>query len=152
MPGDGASKPTTVDRWQTLFESEPSTVSSSPDLNRVTLEVPARTDHLHLLRLNVAAVAGAAFDVDDVEDVKIAIEELAAALVGIESAETTLHVDIACEQRVLTVSGRRRIGQTQAVELPEFVPTILDALVDEYSFTSSGDEAWFSFAKKLRDL
>lgn len=127
-------------------------MTSSPDLNRVTLEVPARTDHLHLLRLNVAAIAGVAFDLDDVEDVKIAIEELAAALVVVESADETLHVDIACEHGILTVSGRRRIQEAEAIELPEFVPTILDALVDEYSFSSSGDEARFRFEKQLRDV
>jgi hypothetical protein len=131
---------------------EPSTVTSSPDLNRVTLEVPARTDHLHLLRLNVAAIAGAVFDLDDVEDAKIAIEELAAALVVVEAADATLHVDIVCEHGMLTVSGHRRIREAEAIELPEFVPTILDALVDEYSFTSSGDEARFRFEKQLRDV
>ena len=41
MPGGQASKPTTVDRWPTLVNPEPSTVTSSPDLNRVTLEVDA---------------------------------------------------------------------------------------------------------------
>lgn len=146
------AKPTTVDRWPTLVNPEPSIVTSSPDLNRVTLEVPARTDHLHLLRLNVAAIAGAAFDVDDVEDAKIAIEELAAALVAAGSADPTLHVEIACEQGMLTVTGRRRMPQPETIELPEFVPTILEALVDDYAFTSSGDEAGFGFRKRLRDV
>jgi hypothetical protein len=126
-------------------------VTSSPDQNRVTLEVPARTDHLHLLRLNVAAIAGVAFGVDEVEDVKIAVEELAAALVGVEGADAILHVDVVFDGGLLTVSGRRLMHGAEAVELDEFVPTILDALVDEYAFESTGDETRFSFSKQLRD-
>ncbi|MFN3214862.1 MAG: hypothetical protein ACE367_00025 [Acidimicrobiales bacterium] len=113
--------------------------------------MPARTDHLHLLRLNVAAIAGVAFGVDEVEDVKIAVEELAAALVGVEGADAILHVDVVFDGGLLTVSGRRLMYGAEAVELDEFVPTILDALVDEYAFESMGGEGRFSFSKQLRD-
>jgi len=126
-------------------------MTSRPDPSRIVLEMPARTDHLHLLRLNVAAIAGVALGVDEVEDVKIAVEELGAALVGIEGADAVLQAEVVFDGGVLSVSGRRRMHRTAAVELDEFVPTILDALVDEYAFWSIGDEARFTFSKQLCD-
>ncbi len=92
------------------------------------------------------------FDVDEVEDVKIAIEELAAALVGVANGDPVMHVDIALPPGDLARVGRRRlVDPAQPIELDEFVPTILEALVDGYSFEASGDEARFHFEKHLRD-
>ena len=59
-------------------------MTASPDKNEVAVSLPARLDHLHLLRLNVAAIAADTLGIDEVEDAKIAVEELAAALVRVE--------------------------------------------------------------------
>ena len=45
------------------------------------LVVPARTDFLQLLRLCISGVAADGFGVDEIEDLKIAIEELSAVLI-----------------------------------------------------------------------
>jgi len=126
-------------------------VSLSPDQNRVTLIVPARTDHLYLLRLNVAAIAGAVFVLDDVEDLKLAIEELGAALVRVPDGDPTLRIDIDLDGETLTVSGHRRTRDPQAIALDGFVETIVDALVDRHTFTRVDDDVRFDFEKRLRD-
>lgn len=126
-------------------------MSASPDQNRVTLSLPARTDHLHLLRLNVAAIAGSSFGIDEVEDAKIAVEELAAALVRVEGADPILHVEVMSDERQLTVTGRRSLQGQRPSELDEFVPTILEAIVDRYSFDAVGDELRFHLEKDVSD-
>ena len=126
-------------------------MSANLDENRVTLSVPARTDHLHLLRLNVAAIAGSKFGIDEVEDVKIAVEELAAALVRIDGADPVLHVEVIANDRLLTVTGRRVLRGQQPSELEDFVSTILEAVVDRHAFDTVGDELRFHIEKDVSE-
>lgn len=144
-------KPASVHVRATLLNWSMHIVAVSPDQNRVSLTLPAQTDHLHLLRLNVAAIAGGSLDIDDIEDAKIAVEELASALVRIEGADPVLHVEVTSDDHRLAVTGRRSLQGRQPVELDEFVPTILDAVVDRYSFGAVDDELRFHFEKDISD-
>ncbi len=117
---------------------------------RISLRVPAATDHLQLLRLNVALVAGASFDVDEVEDLKLAVEELGAALVGLESAGPTIDLDVDIESAGITVEGRRRVEAGEAVAIQDFVATILDAIVDDHRFSVEDGVAVFTLRKLAR--
>lgn len=125
-------------------------MSSLSDSNRVTLSVPARTEFLQLLRLNVAGMAGAAFDVDEIEDLKIAVEELAALLLGVSEGEAELHVTLSLGADMFIVSGARRIDAGEPPELADFLPTILEAVVDRYSFATVEGVTRFEFEKHLR--
>jgi hypothetical protein len=126
-------------------------VSSTPELGPVIVSVPARTDYLHLLRLNAAGVAASAFDVDTVEDLKIAIEELAARLIDIDG-DDEIQVTFEFDADGLIVVGARATPRQHDLEIDEFLPTILDAVVDDYDLEVVGGQATFRFAKRFRDL
>lgn len=117
---------------------------------RVRVTVPARTEFLQLLRLNVAGVLGdAGFSVEEIDDVKIALEELAAMLIRSGDGDE-LDVTIAVESGDAIIAGHRTAGPDHDLELEEFVGTILDAVVDEYGVEHDGVTASFALRKRLR--
>ncbi len=123
-------------------------MSSTPDLGPVLVSVPARTDYLHLLRLNVAGFAASAVDVDAVEDLKIAIEELAARLIQLDG-DDALQITLGLEPAGLVVHGRRQVADGGELVPDEFLPMILDAVVDEYELAITDGTATFRFVKRL---
>lgn len=117
---------------------------------QVRVVVPAQTDFLQLLRLNVAGVLGdAGFTIEEIDDVKIAVEELAAILLRAGDGDE-LDVTIALEPDGATITGRRAAGSSQDVELEDFVATILDAVVDSSAVDHDGSTATFTLRKRLR--
>ncbi len=127
-----------------------SSVPPATDAARVDVAVPAATEYLQLLRLNVAALAAASFDVDEIEDLKIAVEELASPLLSIEDAAAELHLSIVLDEQTLAVTGERRWSELRELTLAEYVPTILDAVVDDYELDATDDAARFRFEKRVR--
>lgn len=125
-------------------------MSSAVDLGPVEVSVPARTDYLQLLRLNVAGLAAAAFDVEAVEDLKIAVEELSAVLIRLDGADE-LVLRFTIRDGALVATGRRADAGDGPVELDEFLPTVLGAVVDEFDVDRRDGAAYFRFEKRLRD-
>jgi serine/threonine-protein kinase RsbW len=112
----------------------------SDDLLR--LEVPARSEHLRLVRLLVASVATAhGADLDDLEDLRIATGEICAALVdGDDPARLVVEVDVVVDGDRPTV--RLRAGNDPAgepVELDELSAMVLETTADD---AGTGDAPW----------
>ena len=77
----------------------------------IRLEVPARAAFLRLLRLTAAAaVADAAIPLERVDDVRLAVDELAASVIAATPPGETLRVDIEARPGELSVEGRVRAG------------------------------------------
>lgn len=125
-------------------------MSSVADSGTVELSVPARTEYLQLLRLNVAGFAASSFGVDEVEDLKIAVEELAALLLRCEGGDR-IDLRLTIDGRGFSATGRRRVSADAALELDDFLPTVLDAVVDGFDVARDGQDAVFQFEKRLRD-
>ncbi len=116
----------------------------------VSVTVPAETGFLQLLRLNVAGVMGDhGFTIDEIEDAKIAVEELAGLLLGGDGGHD-LHVRIAVDDAGVAVEGRRESSSGRTADIPDFTATILGAVVDEHRLSTSGDVLTFEFRKWLR--
>ncbi len=124
-------------------------VPSGADAAHVELVVPASTAFLQLLRLNVAVVAGAVFDVDEIEDLKIAVEELAAQLLSVDGGPG-LGVSISLGDEGLAVTGERRWSGRGQLAPADYVRTVLDAVVDRYSLETTADAVRFRFEKRVR--
>ena len=119
---------------------------------QVTLTVPARTEFLHLARLLVAGAAGEVLDVDEIEDVKIAVEELASMLIAADSDDgTTLHIELALGPQAMTVEGHRQVKGSGPVVIGELLETILSAVVDDHGIERHGETLRFRLEKRLRD-
>ena len=131
------------------------TMSALEANDRVEISIPARSEYLHLLRLCVAGVAAEAFSLEEVDDLKIAIEELAAVLLSVppdhDSADSSaLNFGFELVDGHLSVVGRRRVAGAQLPDMAEFLSTILDAVVDSHGIETDDAEVRVQFEKRAR--
>jgi hypothetical protein len=103
----------------------------------VELSIPVQADLVVLARLAAATVGSrAGFDVEEVEDLRLAVDELCVSLVG-EGAGGRLSLRFVRGDRVVEVSCMHHPDGIAADDGPGADPdglsaTILDALVDEH--------------------
>ena len=113
----------------------------------VRLSVPADPPFVQVARLAGSALGSrAGFSIDEVDDLRIAIDELAAVLV--QAADTTGPLELTFE---LTGDGVRVLGQVESPaepELSELTEKILDVVVDSYSVRSDGQLVSFECDKR----
>lgn len=114
--------------------------------DEVRLAIPAEPGFLRLARLTAAAVASRmGFTFDEVEDLRIAVDELCYFLIGGRPASGSLELTCAIRPGGLEVAGRgswasaEGTGGGVATELPELSRRILESVVDTYE--CDGDPA-----------
>jgi serine/threonine-protein kinase RsbW len=120
----------------------------------VRLVVPAFPEYLRLVRLTAAGMASRlGFTFDEVEDLRIAVDELCFHLLGdadeeVPSADTrTMDLVYSAGADSITITGRT--GLSGAVpESSDLSEQILDALVDEHEVSGSDDMVTFRLKKK----
>jgi serine/threonine-protein kinase RsbW len=121
--------------------------------DEVELTLPARPELLSLARLTVATVAARAdFDYEEIEDLRLAIDELCSPLVTTNSGAGHLHLRYRWERSWLEVSCTIEGGAPALAKVDaeadggerEISDRILEALVDEHGSTVVGDsvEVW----------
>ncbi|HEV3363595.1 MAG TPA: hypothetical protein VG795_05530 [Acidimicrobiia bacterium] len=122
----------------------------------VRLVVPAAAEYLRLVRLTAAGMASRlGFTFDEVEDLRIAVDELCFHLLGdVDDDATfdesrTMDLIYSAGSDSITITGRTGLsgGVPEASELSE---QILDALVDEHE-VSGGDGIVTFRLKKARE-
>ena len=105
------------------------------DDTEVRLAVPAAPEFLRLARLTVAGVASRmGFTYDEVEDLRIAIDELCFALVGTNGREGSIELRYSLQAEDLVVEGFGAFADPVPVA-PTLSPLsrqILSAVVDEH--------------------
>lgn len=112
-----------------MVERKTSTVS-------VDLSIPVQADLVVLARLAAATVASrAGFGVEDIEDLRLAVEELCLSLVG-SREDGRLHLNYECEGDSITVTCAYETDGpapgSRGAEADDLSLRILDALVDEH--------------------
>lgn len=122
-------------------------VSQDTSTLSVELTIPVQADLVVLARLTAATVAArAGFGVEDIEDLRLAVEELCLSLVGL-AKEGRLHLAYECEGDAITVACRYEDGGTAGAPgggADDLSLRILDALVDEHGRDARDGEpnAW----------
>jgi serine/threonine-protein kinase RsbW len=117
--------------------------------DEIRLTMPARADLLRVARLTAAGLANRlGFNIDEVEDVKIALDELC-SLVGDGSGAGTLNLRFVLEPGRLVIEGAGPTtgAATRDPDTTEFSALILDAVVDEHAVSHEGDEVRFRLVK-----
>jgi anti-sigma regulatory factor (Ser/Thr protein kinase) len=122
----------------------------------VELTIPVRSDLLVLARLTAAALASRAdFGIEDIEDLRLVVEELCLSVVGNET-NGTIHLQYTRDDGLITVgcSLSREGGSDGRADGPADGPAdgeanamslrIIEALVDEYGENMVADrrQAW----------
>jgi hypothetical protein len=116
--------------------------------HRVTLVVPADPEYLRLARL-AAADAGsrAGFDYEEIDDLRIAVNEMCHLLIG-SGASGRVSVEFGANADGVTVEGHAA-APGQAIG-NEFTDTILSRVANEHTVTDGDDGRRFRLVKHRR--
>jgi hypothetical protein len=126
-------------------------MASVRDHTEVRLAVPATPEFLRLARLTVAGVASRmGFTYDQVEDLRIAIDELCFALVGTKGREGSIELRYSLEDDDLVVEGFGTFTDPLPVvpTLSPFSRQILSAVVDEHDVADGEQGPTFRLRKR----
>jgi serine/threonine-protein kinase RsbW len=120
--------------------------------DEVRLSVPAAAEFLRLARVTAAGLASRlGFSFDEVEDLRLAIDELCFGLTGSARRDGTVHVRYVLDGDRLVVEGQADFRDARPDEVPtlsELSEVILGALVDEHRLEPGVDGARFYLVKR----
>ena len=121
------------------------------DGEEVRLTMPATPQLLRVARLTAAGLAGRlGFSFDEIEDVKIAVDELCFALVGSRGRTGSLTITYRLSNAQLEIAGEGSFsgGAESAPAASELSAQILAAVVDDHELTRDGDTMRFRLVKR----
>jgi len=119
----------------------------------VRLEVPAAPEFLRISRIMAAGVASrVGFTLDEVEDLRIAIDEVCFSLVGGKGRQgrITLRYLIGTDELVVEGAGHFSDGLDNDPVLSALSEQILAAVVDECALSTGDEGPTFRLVKRRR--
>jgi len=115
---------------------------------RVHLTIPASARYLRLARLTAAGLAGdLGYPVDAIEDLRIAVDELCAAIIDGVPGAASLELVYQELAGSLVVEGRCQTGHESSPELHGVARELLNMLADEYSIDTVDGARAFRLVK-----
>ena len=119
-------------------------------MNTVTVRVPATPQYVKVVRL-IAAGLGArlGFTLEEIDDLKIALDELTSYLTTARGRNSTLEIDFDIEGDRLQIRGAVELavdakGRTELTDLSQM---ILDTVVESASLRREDSSLTFSLSK-----
>lgn len=116
----------------------------------VDLAIPATAQHLRLVRLTASGMAAElGFSVDDIEDLRLAVDEACAVLIDHAPEASRLALSYqATEDGSLVIEGSCAANGGTPVELHSVARAILDTTVDEHQLDADGGLNRFRLLKR----
>ncbi len=112
------------------------------------LRIPADPRLLRVARVTAAALGvELSFTVQDVEDLRVAVDELAAAVIDGRPTDDLLELTFEVVDSSLVVSGRVA-GAGAPAELHPVAVDLLGLVADGHEISQDGDDRTFSFTKR----
>jgi hypothetical protein len=112
------------------------------------LRIPADPRLLRIARVTAAALGvELAFTVQDVEDLRVAVDELAAAAIEGCDPDQILELTFQVNDQDLEVSGRVA-GAGAPIALHPVASDLLGLVADRHELAQDGDDRVFSFSKR----
>jgi serine/threonine-protein kinase RsbW len=132
-----------VTEQSTPWASAPGTGTLSPPTTRdhVTIRMPAEGAYLSVLRTATAGLAARLdFTLDEIEDLRIAVDEACAMLLSQAEAGTTLECDFTLSRNTMTIAVSAQMPGGKPPAKDTFAWTVLSALAGSVdSRTGPGD-------------
>jgi serine/threonine-protein kinase RsbW len=122
-------------------------------VDTVTIRIPASPAYVQVVRLVAAGLASRLkFTIDDIEDLKIAVDEVCAYLTGAQGREGDLHIRFTVADDRIEIAGTGMLapGQKIRTDLTDFSRMILDTVVDSASLDSTNGRPAFSLVQNRR--
>ncbi len=115
----------------------------------ITLTVPASLEFIRIVRLTASGVASRlGFDIEDIEDLRVAVDELASIVVE-NALPADLQVVFTVRDGVLRIEGRAPARPNGDPKVEELTRQILAAVVDEYRVVVENGVACFACSRRL---
>jgi serine/threonine-protein kinase RsbW len=119
-------------------------------MSDVSLTVPGRAEYLRLVRLAAADTgARANLSIEDIEDLRIAVDELTFALMGEKSGDQLLTLHYTAMPGAVEIEGSCAANDTDFV-VSDLSRTIIGGVTSEYEVGESGGERRFRLVKRSR--
>lgn len=119
----------------------------------IALSIPARPDYVHVLRSVVASAASLAdFPYDTIEDLRIAVDEACAHLLGVRPPARTLSLRVSWSEagiEILASTDAGLVGWPPAGSRQTLTWQVLAALADEAGFEPGESGPAIRFTKRL---
>lgn len=122
-------------------------------MEKVSIRIPASPAYLHVVRLVASGLAArVGFTLEDIEDLKIGVDELAAYMTGTQGRDGSLEVTFTVYDDRLEIVGRGQFppGHKVRTDLTELSNMILATVVDSASLHRDGSFPSFSLVKTRR--
>lgn len=106
-------------------------MAPTPDV--VTVRIPASPEYVQVVRLVVAGIASRlGFTIEDIDDLKIGVDELSAYLTGTQGRDGSLEIRFSIHDDRIEIDGVGELAPSERVrtELTEFSQMILDTVAD----------------------
>lgn len=123
-------------------------------MDTVSIKIPASPQFLGVLRLVAAGLAARLkFTLEDIEDLKIAVDELSAYLTGAQGRDGNLEVRFSISEDSIEIEGRAILqpGHKVRTELTEFSQMILETVADSASLQQLDGTPTFTLTKAKKD-
>jgi serine/threonine-protein kinase RsbW len=120
-------------------------------LETVSIKIPASPVYLQVVRLTAAGLASRlGFTIDEIEDLKIAVDELCAYLTGAQGRDGDLEVRFLVHDDRLEISGTGRFapGQKIRTDLSDLSRMILETVANEATLQQVDGTPRFDLVKK----
>lgn len=122
-------------------------------MDNISIQIPASPEYLKVVRLMVSGLASRLrFTIDDIEDLKIGVDELSAYLTGAQGRDGRLDIafEIHDDRIDITGSGTFSAGTKVRTELTDLSRMILDTVVDDATLEQSDGVPTFRLSKTKR--
>jgi hypothetical protein len=115
----------------------------------VRLTVPAALEYMRIVRLTASGIASRlGFDVDEIENLRVAVDELASTVVDVATAGD-LDISFTSANGRLQIEGRVPIASGRELVLDDLSVQILNAVSSEYDLGATNGTAHFTCVLKV---
>ena len=122
-------------------------------MEKVSIKIPASPAYLNVVRLVAAGLASRLkFTIDEIEDLKIAVDELSAYLTGAQGRDGTMEVSFHIDEDRIEIRGAGEFapGQKVRTELTDISRVILQTVVDSATLEQTDGTPVFNVIKSKR--
>ena len=122
----------------------------NPDEPFIELRIPPDPAYVRVARLAAGDMGGrVGFSVDELDDVRLAVDELCAILIG--SGGHVLEIRMQVHERTLAIEGRTP-DASASIRPSELSEVLLRALVDSWAVTTRDRDVCFEMQKQAREI
>ncbi|MGH2788994.1 MAG: ATP-binding protein [Actinomycetota bacterium] len=119
-------------------------------MDTIRVTIPASPEYVQVVRLVAAGLAARlGFTIDDIEDLKIAVDELASYLTGVGGRDGTLQITFRIHDDRIEITGTGHLAEGESVreELTDLSRMILETVVDDASLVRHDGHPTFALRK-----